>query len=58
MRFAKRRDHAARPATKPDGVIIFQTSSQNWRDRVRALKQAQASETNKLGPSLGKQERV
>ena len=48
MRILRRRDHAARPAAnKPDGVIIFQASAQNWRDRVRALKAAQSPEQGK-----------
>jgi hypothetical protein len=46
----------ARPAVKPEGVIIFQGSTRNWRDRVKALKAAQDAEQNKDG-ILTKQDR-
>jgi len=48
MRFVKRRDPATRPAVKTEGIIIFHTAAtQNWRDRVRALTAAQATEPTK-----------
>jgi hypothetical protein len=47
MRILRPREHGTRPTAKPDGVIIFQASTQNWRDRVKALKAAQ-------GPDQGK----
>ena len=47
MRFTKRRDHATRPATKTDGIILFQNNSQNWRERVKALKAAQNADQTK-----------
>ena len=56
MRFVKRRDPMARPAIKPEGVIIFQGTTRNWRDRVKALKAAQDAEQIK-DDILAKQER-
>ncbi len=57
MRFVKRRDPAARPAVKPDGVIIFQTTTRNWRERVKALKAAQDAEQGKDEMALAKPDR-
>lgn len=52
MRILRPRDQGTRPAAKPDGVIIFQASAQNWRDRVRALKAAQGSDQSKADGGL------
>jgi len=58
MRFVKRRDPAARPAAKPEGVIIFQTTTRNWRERVKALKAAQEAEPVKDEGGLAKPDRA
>jgi hypothetical protein len=56
MRFAKRRDPSCRRTIKPDTTIIFDTATGNWRERLKALKAAQQSESSRDGlPS--KQER-
>jgi hypothetical protein len=57
MRFVKRRDPTVRLAAKPEGVIIFQSSSRNWRDRVKALKAAQEAEQGKDDGALSKPDR-
>ena len=57
MRFAKRREHTPRPNVKTDGLIIFQASTQNWRERVKALKAAQEGEAPKAENPLLKPER-
>ena len=46
MRVAKRR-LAVRPAIKTGEIIVFQPPTLNWRDRVRAMKAAQAAEQRK-----------
>jgi hypothetical protein len=57
MRFVKRRDPAARPAAKPEGVIVFQSTTRNWRERVKALKAAQEAEQVKEDGALAKSDR-
>lgn len=57
MRFVKRRDPAVRPVAKPDGVIIFQTTTHNWRERVKALKAAQEAGQAKDDGGLVKTDR-
>jgi hypothetical protein len=42
---------------KPEGVIIFRSSSRNWRDRVKALKAAQEAEQGKDDGALSKPDR-
>ncbi len=57
MRFVKRRDPAARPTIKPQGIIIFQGATRNWRERVKALKAAQEAEQGKEDAFLTKPDR-
>ncbi len=58
MRFARRRDPSARPAAKPEGIIIFQTPTRDWRERLKALKAAQEASQGKDENGLPKQERA
>ena len=58
MRFVKRRNPTSRPAVKPEGVIVFQSTTRNWRERVRALKAAQEAEQHKDEGPLFKQDRA
>jgi hypothetical protein len=57
MRFVKRRDPAARPTVKPEGIIIFQSATRNWRERVKALKAAQEAEQIKDESAMSRPDR-
>jgi len=57
MRLGRRRDPQARPAAKPEHIIIFQSSLRNWRDRVKALKAAQDAGQAKDDAGPQRQER-
>jgi hypothetical protein len=57
MRFVKRRDPASRPTIKPEGIIIFQSTTRNWRERVKALKAAQDADQGREEPIPPKPDR-
>jgi hypothetical protein len=58
MRIMKRREPSARPAVKPENLIVFQDATKNWRERVKALKAAQAAEQCKPDTEVFKPERA
>jgi hypothetical protein len=60
MRFVKRRNPATRPAVKTASLIVFRNATQNWRERIKALKaaqEAQDSENCKGDTMLAKPDR-
>jgi hypothetical protein len=57
MRFVKRRGPAARNTVKSsECIIIFDSATRNWRERVKALKASQEAGQSKDDEMLSKQE--
>jgi hypothetical protein len=50
LRFVKRRNPALRPPARPDGIILLEGGTRDWRKRVEALKAAQTGSTNAPAP--------
>ena len=47
LRFVKRRNPALRPPARPDGIILLEGATRNWRERLKALQEAQEIEENR-----------
>jgi len=47
LRFVKRRNPALRPPIRPDGIILLEGATRNWRERLKALKEAQEIEESR-----------